>query len=456
MAEEVWSDGSPTEVVDMGDEGRDGLGERVVSDRGQPLEVPLSVGSQDDRAGSSNLGPASGIVGGSGAPPGDAFRDSSAQRVALAVDNILDSVPQEHRQVMAFPWEVNPFLRFIFNPPSFPPEALPPLRFPPHLVTQPPPPIRVCTPSGLSATVGRSKRPRAMNWRSQVDEARQAVVLAWLRLIRGRELLSRVGKQIRDLPEEDQKVQVLLDTFADKATNTLRMRSLDFTKFVAWLTEGGTDKEIIHEATVYQYVCSLRANSRARTAPSRFCQSLSFVHHVLGWEVEEGALQSRRISGVATECISSMAQVRRSEPFPPEFLAFLEKDLMDDQNKISLRYYSGVVLFLIFSRCRFSDAQRIHVEPKVHDQFFVATIKNHKTSRAKGRRGMALEVVGPRVGISGAEWALEWLKVRSTLGIACCLSACSLHAGIVRREGDLSSGDPSGSDGGYPPAVDQG
>eukprot|EP00971_Amphidinium_carterae_P273454 5427095-Amphidinium_carterae.2 len=56
-------------------------------------------------------------------------------------------------------------------------------------------------------------------------------------------------------------------------------------------------------------------------------EALTFTHHVFGWNVDRDVLTSRRISGAAIQSSlirQSLGEARRSRPFPPEFLRYLE------------------------------------------------------------------------------------------------------------------------------------
>eukprot|EP00971_Amphidinium_carterae_P183409 3640240-Amphidinium_carterae.1 len=63
--------------------------------------------------------------------------------------------------------------------------------------------------------------------------------------------------------------------------------------------------------------------------------------------------------------VKALPPVHRSAPFPVAFLEYLEDLLMCEQVSDEARYKVGVLLFLTFTRSRFSDAQGITQEPVI-------------------------------------------------------------------------------------------
>eukprot|EP00971_Amphidinium_carterae_P002840 55789-Amphidinium_carterae.1 len=91
-----------------------------------------------------------------------------------------------------------------------------------------------------------------------------------------------------------------------------------------------------------------------------------------------------------------MGEVKRSKPFPPEFLKYLE-EVACSSLKVDweLAYLSTMVLFLT---C-------------------VSVVTEFKTSRVKERRGLALPVCAQVLGASGADWVdLDTRVTRRLLG----------------------------------------
>eukprot|EP00971_Amphidinium_carterae_P279454 5547589-Amphidinium_carterae.1 len=56
------------------------------------------------------------------------------------------------------------------------------------------------------------RRKTRKPWIEEVDDARQAVLAAWLKLLTGREARSLVGRQLQAVGEEEHRMQSLVDS----------------------------------------------------------------------------------------------------------------------------------------------------------------------------------------------------------------------------------------------------
>ena len=104
------------------------------------------------------------------------------------------------------------------------------------------------------------------------------------------------------------------------------------------------------------------------------------------------------------QTLHSLGAVKRAKALPPPFVIFLEETIVgtdDDFLKIEI----GCILFLIYTRSSFGDAQRIQKEPQVQGDYLATEAKTYKTSGARSRRGMALPILAPNRGL-----AKEWGK----------------------------------------------
>ena len=119
---------------------------------------------------------------------------------------------------------------------------------------------------------------------------RQAALTSWFKILEGREGASRVGRQISKAADFEEKMLILVDTFADKSTATLRARAYYFSKFLDWLVQGGEDGLYLSESQVYNYCRFLRQSCAAPTSASRLKETIVFAKAVLGWAVEPDVL----------------------------------------------------------------------------------------------------------------------------------------------------------------------
>ena len=216
---------------------------------------------------------------------------------------------------------------------------------------------------------------------------------------------------------KDGQLEILGDVLEEKATATIRMRALDFGRFIRWAESVGASSLDIAEALAYDYCRFLRASHSSSTSVKRFRESAMFAVHVFGWSASDGFCDSRRIAGVGVGMLKMLGPVRRAQPFDKNLLKFLELKLADENLGVAERFYAGMVLFLVYTRCLFTDAQRITLEPELDGNYLRATLKEYKTSRARDRRGMALQLVAPAIAAYGTPWAQIFLDLRKRLQI---------------------------------------
>eukprot|EP00971_Amphidinium_carterae_P295250 5863413-Amphidinium_carterae.1 len=119
-------------------------------------------------------------------------------------------------------------------------------------------------PSGLP--MGSKRRRTRKPWTEEVDDPRQHALLAWLRIMTDHEHRSIWWvRQLKMLDTEAERMESLVDTLAEKATATIRIRALGFSVYLLWAQQLGADNDEVLEAAAYQYT--------ARTTLQRFLEA---------------------------------------------------------------------------------------------------------------------------------------------------------------------------------------
>ena len=339
----------------------------------------------------------------------------SPSRVASFIATSVDQMRPGAASVLPLPWETNPWLKLVFGLGSVvpvPPQPAVPLS---PLVFEPP--TVVSESVSVRPVPSLPKKRKVAQKVLTTDSARTATLEAWWNLLTSYPKNSKVGILLTKEKDKIDQLEVVSDVLAEKATATIRMRALDFGRFVRWAESVGAGSLDIAEALAYDYCRFLRSNHSSATSVKRFREAALFAVHVLGWSASDGFCDSRRIAGVSAGMMRLLGPVRRAQPFEKNFLRFLELKLADEDLGVADRCYAGMVLFLVYTRCRFTDPQRIDHEPRLDDQFLRASLKEYKTSRARDRRGMALEIVAPAKAAYGTPWAEVFLNLRKRLNI---------------------------------------
>eukprot|EP00971_Amphidinium_carterae_P137855 2731999-Amphidinium_carterae.1 len=151
---------------------------------------------------------------------------------------------------MPLPWETNHWLSMVLDEPKSILD-FPVIREPPEHLTWPQPVKRLepVMPSMMSMPK-RKTRKAAL-------EAR-----------------SLVGRQLQAVGGEEDRMQSLVDSLAEKSTSTLGIRALDFGRFLSWVIQHGLDDGSVTELVAYQYTSHLRTSGAAKSSIKRFAESL--------------------------------------------------------------------------------------------------------------------------------------------------------------------------------------
>eukprot|EP00971_Amphidinium_carterae_P310447 6169165-Amphidinium_carterae.1 len=89
----------------------------------------------------------------------------------------------------------------------------------------------------------------------------------------------------------------------------------------------------------------------APTSGQRFKETITFVHHVFGWNVEKDAVNSRRIAGAAMQATKQLGEIKHSQPFPHFFLRF-DEEMACESVDLVLAYFCTLVTELKTVRVR--------------------------------------------------------------------------------------------------------
>ena len=214
------------------------------------------------------------------------------------------------------------------------------------------------------------------------------------------------------------KAQIMVDVFYNKAPQTLLKRANSMAKLCGQLKE----KNIQFPCTEEQFYAFLRSEVSAKAPSSRlrsFFEAIVFCRFVLGADELQTVVDSRRCVGASSS--AALTCPRQADPFTVEQLRKLHQILRSGE-ELWDRAMSGMILFCVYGRSRWSDAQ--HAEEMICDsdpegklQFVEIHSAIHKTARAFHLRHMFLPVAAPAYGVTDDCWGAQWLEVRRMLSI---------------------------------------
>jgi len=335
---------------------------------------------------------------------------------------VIDSCAKElgsKRHRVELPWERSG-LKEILSPSSFPELKIPA----PAWVDVPVSSSESIIPAGPQSLFSPLpfKRARAklseITWAGAEDKRLHFALQCWKIIVLDSAFHTKLGKillaAIDQGKSKDDIFDIISDSFAEKATSTLRSRSASLLAFGRWKKsiygEVACGIFPITEDMAYQYLCDLRRNHAAASRRKRFLEAVGLSKGLIGADVDE-VLTSSRVKGVAHGGI--IAERKKKMPFTVCQVDALEKLAIFSNGQVSI--FAGYVCFLIHCRLRWSDGQHCIQEPTLDVAsgrgFIEASLYHHKT--AKKRRLKVLRLLpaaGVLPGLSGGDWASKWLK----------------------------------------------
>ena len=216
-----------------------------------------------------------------------------------------------------------------------------------------------------------------------------------------------------------EKAQILVDVFYNKSPQTLIKRANSLNRLTGILNESG----LAFPCSENDFYVFLKKEAAAGAPSSRlkaFFEAVVFVRHVLSLESLQQVVTSRRCLGATSVNISGGP--RQADPFTVLQLQKLH-EILRCGDEIWDQAMSGMLLFCIYGRSRWADAQ--HAAELVGDydssgelQALELKTAVHKTARAFHLRHMFLPICSPAKGVTDDNWGLQWLRIRDALQIS--------------------------------------
>ena len=207
---------------------------------------------------------------------------------------------------------------------------------------------------------------------------------------------------------------MLGDVFRGKAPSTLNKRANSMKLLCQKLSETGVVFPC-SESELYRVLCDLRSSGAPPTRGKGILEAVAFVRYTMGILECDALLKGRRCWGAATS--DEPLQRVQASPLQVQELERLHYVLEHDADRWN-RLFSGTVLFMIYARARWSDAQ--HAVKILFDRFegdihYVEVLTgHHKTMRALQHRHQFLPLIAPAKGVTGA---YLWESVRTEIGV---------------------------------------
>ncbi|CAE7464616.1 unnamed protein product [Symbiodinium sp. KB8] len=259
-----------------------------------------------------------------------------------------------------------------------------------------------------------------------MESHRKAAIKKWMTLISAAGNAWEVARMslLSDRPSDitGGLLQSVIDSLAGKATATLHARAGPLIRLVKFWADRGEICFPVREVQVYVFLKEVQ--DPAPTFPNSLLSSLRFARFTLGLIFVDGALESGRVRGVATQHYARKRRDVRRPALTISQVKRLEDIVLDRGRGGHDRMAAGFFLFLVYGRLRYSDGQRItSIQLDVDDLadssdgFLECTAERTKTQVGDAKKRKALPVVVPVASV-GRVWIFEWFQVRKQMGLA--------------------------------------
>ena len=299
--------------------------------------------------------------------------------------------------------------------------------------------------SDHSAAISRPTRLNRFNtklhlsevsWLASENKKLNVALQCWKVIVLDSTCHSDFGKllmQCIELGRSDDYVwQVISDAFSNKSAATLRARSASLLSFGRWKKTAypGSIGGIfpITEEMAYDYLCDLRVTKAAPSRGTRFLEALGFSKGLIGADVDS-ILKSARVKGVAYG--QAHKATRKKSPLTVQQVVLLERLATFGNGQEAV--FAGYLCFLVHARLRWSDGQHCIKEPQLDvtngKGFLEAALYHHKTAQKRRTKVVRLlPVAGVLPGVSGCDWATQWLKKRAEMGLRASMQEPTMPA----------------------------
>jgi hypothetical protein len=277
-----------------------------------------------------------------------------------------------------------------------------------------------CLPSSVSVVPLFKtcvKSTEDINWQEKREAHLQRALKHWLGIALSWSGEIEFVQCLAGCDSVNAQLIMLGDVFRGKAPSTLTKRANSMKLLCQELERVGLEFPC-NEPALYGILCELRRQGAPASRSKGILESLAFVRYTMGVQECDALLKGKRCWGAST----SDAPVNRHLASPLQVVELVKlHSILASARDVWDRMFCGAVLFVVYSRARWSDAQ--HSSSVTFDRdgdtvcFVEAVTGLHKTMRALQHRHQFLPLVAPSVGVTNQNWGELWEQVRKELKI---------------------------------------
>jgi hypothetical protein len=267
-----------------------------------------------------------------------------------------------------------------------------------------------------------AQRAGNSNWVEYKDASRTAALGKWRGILQiapehssfGRSLL----QDVLHLKSDEQLTRSIEDALSSRSVKTLHKRADYLIKYISWCTYKQTEPFPFKENVVYNFLydCSWKSPSFAST----FRESLHFSGGLLGFDQATQVADSPRIAGFCARTKATQMKKTQAKVLTVDQVTKLEKLVTCAEDPVD-RILSGHMLFVLYSRSRWSDAQAVEeliIDHSDSDHGFIEAKTTYvKTANTTDKKRMFLPLTAITDGLYDSQWSVKWLHERKEYGL---------------------------------------
>ena len=257
------------------------------------------------------------------------------------------------------------------------------------------------------------------SWQEERDALHDRAIRRWVHLLEAWDGEVKIVSCLSECGTFKERAQILVDIFYNKAPSTLMKRCRGLARITNYFVDRGMPFPC-SEDQFYSYLNVERNNNSPPSRLKGIFEALVFSRHVLGVVEFQHLIDSRRCLGACGN--DPFHIVKQASPLTVKQLVRLHTVLESGEEEWD-RLFAGMALYCIYARSRWADAQ--HAEEIIYDfssdgsmAYIETSVAVHKTARAMNLRHQFLPLVAPATGITGANWGMQWKRIREHFNLS--------------------------------------
>ena len=273
-------------------------------------------------------------------------------------------------------------------------------------------------PCYIQAIAFSSRRTRHLDAVSQ----REVTLGKWLMAISSDLFASQVGQDLVLLDVED-RLEYLYEVMGGKSSATLTKRVGQFTQYLRHCQTMKQPPFPLDKMKLRDYIQSIRLGPGSHSRVSGFVECVTFLIHVLGFDIDQSLLRDPWLKGIQRELQTERPPRRQARPLLCQEIIRLEDMLADRSLTLQDRYACGAILFGIYARARASDLRHIStltIDPgaTIGTGYIEASTYRHKNRRLGNAAGLPLLLIAPMKGLGPRSWGMDFVEVAAKTGLS--------------------------------------